>query len=159
MRRTESPPVSVYALIRKNGRVLLTRDLDKPGWKLPGGAVEDGELLMDALRREIREEVNLEIKVRRLLAVVNWLKKDSARPRIRIYFGADASGGRLTPAADEVAAARWFSLEELRRLNKKDFWLPQHYYRIVRLYLEGRGAPLTPAGRRGARGHELIPGT
>lgn len=158
MRRPESPGISVYAIIRRNGRILLTRDQGKPGWKLPGGAVEDGELLLDALRREVREEVNLEIKVRRLVAVVNWLKKGSAKARIRMYFGADASGGRLSPGEDEVAAARWFRLDELGGLKRKDFWLPQHYFRAVRLYLEGRGAPLTPGRRPGSRGQELIPG-
>lgn len=158
MRKAKAPAVSVYALVRKKGRILLTQDHHKPGWKLPGGGVEKEELIIEALRREVREEVNLEIRIRQLLGIANWLKKGSSQARIRIYFGAEVHGGQLSLGENEVSAARWFSREELRRLKKGDFLLPQHYYQAVKYYLEGRGTPLKSGGRLDPRRHDLIPG-
>lgn len=55
----------VAALIRKEGRILLVgqRGPDDPHdvWAIPGGVVEDGELLKEALIREVREETGLEL--------------------------------------------------------------------------------------------------
>ena len=55
------PRIRVSAILRWQGRVLLCRQ-EKPGkeyWLLPGGGVEGGETLMEALVRELREEVGL----------------------------------------------------------------------------------------------------
>lgn len=52
----------VAAVVRKNGRILLTsRPADKPpfGWEFPGGKVEPGESIHAALCRELREELAL----------------------------------------------------------------------------------------------------
>lgn len=157
MKKTEAPGVSVYALIRKNGRTLLTQDHYKPGWKLPGGGVKGGELIIEALRREVREEVNLELRIRQLLGIANWLKKGSSQARIRIYLVADVRAGTMS-IGEEVSAARWFDRRELRRLKREDFLLPQHYHLAVRQYLEGRGTPLGSGSRSDPRRYDLILG-
>ena len=54
--------VSVIALIEHEGRLLLERRADAPVWGLVAGAVEDTESLVEALRREVREETGLEIR-------------------------------------------------------------------------------------------------
>jgi mutator protein MutT len=57
----------VAAIIRREGRILITRRFDNvhlPGlWEFPGGKVESGETLQQALIREIREELGVEISV------------------------------------------------------------------------------------------------
>ena len=63
----EHPRIVVTAMIEHQGRFLIiSRPSDKknfPGmWAFPGGKVELGETLLDALRREVREETGLEIK-------------------------------------------------------------------------------------------------
>ncbi|MDR0956120.1 MAG: NUDIX domain-containing protein [Candidatus Nomurabacteria bacterium] len=51
--------LAARALIARNGKILLTKELD--GVSLPGGGVEYGEDLIGALRRELREEVQLDL--------------------------------------------------------------------------------------------------
>jgi 8-oxo-dGTP diphosphatase len=55
------PRIRVSVILRREGRILLVRQ-EKPGreyWLLPGGGVTAGESLVDALRREVAEEVGL----------------------------------------------------------------------------------------------------
>ncbi|MBI5301367.1 MAG: NUDIX domain-containing protein [Chloroflexi bacterium] len=58
---------SVYGVIINEDRVLLTRNRRNAYYFLPGGGVELGETLPDALQREVREETGIEIAVGRLL--------------------------------------------------------------------------------------------
>lgn len=133
--RSDDYSVSVYAVIRRRGRILLTQDHYKAGWKLPGGGVETGELILEALTREVREEVGLDIRPRRLLLMANWLKKRTSLGRLRLYFVADSVRGEIVLGRDEVAQARWFSRQELLALKEADYLYPKHYYEAVRCYL------------------------
>src|SRR5580700_8369603 len=62
--------VGVKAFVRSRGEILLIRRArlspEYPGtWDLPGGAVESGETLEDALKREVREETRLSVRIAR----------------------------------------------------------------------------------------------
>ena len=110
------PRIRVSALLRWNDRVLLCRH-EKPGkeyWLLPGGGVNTGESLVDALRRELWEElgigVEVEVAVEGPVAIV-----DSISP-VQSYT-AKHVGGRSLEAVNSRDAAvrghRLFGLEEL----------------------------------------------
>ncbi|HDI11930.1 MAG TPA: (deoxy)nucleoside triphosphate pyrophosphohydrolase, partial [Candidatus Acetothermia bacterium] len=64
----------VAAFIREKGRILLARrrEGDEQGgfWEFPGGGVEAGETLEEALKRELREELGVNVAVGRKIAVV-----------------------------------------------------------------------------------------
>ncbi len=61
---------SVAAIIRDGeGRLLLQRRSDNGRWGLPGGSVEIGESVREAIIREVREETGLEVEVERLIGV------------------------------------------------------------------------------------------
>ncbi|MGQ9921313.1 MAG: NUDIX hydrolase [Desulfobacca sp.] len=77
----EQPIVGVAGIIFRGQEVLLIRRGQEPAlgeWSLPGGAVEVGETLEEALRREVREETGLDIDIIGLTAVVNRLVRDQA---------------------------------------------------------------------------------
>ncbi|HDM26947.1 MAG TPA: NUDIX domain-containing protein [Candidatus Bathyarchaeota archaeon] len=113
------PVLAVAAIIVDNGEILLVKRANEPArgkWSPPGGVVELGESLVDAVRREVREECGLEIEVDGLLDVVEVVRRDS-KGRIRFHYVildylAHPTGGELRPGED-ASEVRWIPLREL----------------------------------------------
>jgi 8-oxo-dGTP diphosphatase len=122
MNGTTSPPspiVAVGAVILRDGQVVLVRRSRPPRlheWSIPGGKVEWGESVEQALRREIREETGLEIEPLGLIDVVDAVIRDDSgavdRHYVLIDFAARPLSGTLQ-AGDDVSEAVWVSLDGL----------------------------------------------
>lgn len=106
------------ALIYDGPRVLLVKRGNEPlkdYWSLPGGAVEAGETLEEALLREVLEETGLIVKIIRLGDIFERIMPDLAG-RIEYHYVlmdyvCEIAGGELQPGSDS-ADVRWFSPEE-----------------------------------------------
>ena len=103
----DSPIVGVGGVIFDGDSVLLAKRGQEPAkgtWSLPGGAVELGEKVVDALKREIQEEVGIEIEVGGLIRVLDRILQDEEK-RVRYhyvlidYWGWKVSG-HPTPGSD-----------------------------------------------------------
>ncbi len=115
----EAPLVGVGAVVIDGGKVLLVQRGQEPGkgtWGLPGGLVELGETVADAVRREVAEETGLDVEPGPLLGIFEPITRD-AEGRVRYHyivvdFLASLRGGTLCPASD-VADVRWVPLDDL----------------------------------------------
>ena len=110
----QSPIAGVGAVISNAaGEVLLIRRGQAPRqgqWNIPGGKLEWGERLREALQREILEETGLVVEIERLIDVVDLLTRDAAGEIIGHYvlidFKAIHVSGELRAGSD-AAEARW----------------------------------------------------
>ena len=102
------PTVCVGAVIwNAQGEVLLIQRGRSPRadeWSIPGGKVEAGEKLQDALRREVREETGLEIEIVDFIDVVEF--EDGDRHFVLIDFTARHISGEAHAGSD-AKDARW----------------------------------------------------
>jgi ADP-ribose pyrophosphatase YjhB (NUDIX family) len=117
------PRIRVSALLRWRDRILLCRHekADKEYWLLPGGGVEAGETLIQALHRELHEEVGIEdeppfegpIAVADSIAPRGTLRQKHV---VHIVFAGDLSGRtleRVTSADAAVRGHRLFTVDEI----------------------------------------------
>ncbi|MGD9905498.1 MAG: NUDIX hydrolase [Vicinamibacterales bacterium] len=138
------PVVGVGGVVIDAGRVLLVRRAHPPRqgeWSLPGGKVELGESLVAAVRRELREETGVEVRVGRLVECFDRIHRDPSG-RVRYHFViADylcaVAGGTLRPG-DDAAEAAWVGQGDLAR-----YGLNAHAAAVIaeafRLHATGQG--------------------
>jgi ADP-ribose pyrophosphatase YjhB (NUDIX family) len=145
------PRIRVSAVLRWEGRVLLCRH-EKAGrgeyWLLPGGGVNSGESLVEALRRELAEEVAIgdDLTFEGPVAVVDSIAPKRAfvgRHVVHIIFAADLSGRSLERVTSTDAAVQGHRLFDPTDLDDVVLHPPIHRFL-------GRWQPGDPAVYLGA---------
>ncbi len=112
--------VGVSALIFDEGRVLLAHRRDIDWWNLPGGGMEVGETVDEAVCREVREETGLEVEVERLVGVYSKPQKQE----VVLTFRCHITSGALR-ATEEIRENRYFLPNALPHNT-----LPKHRQRV-----------------------------
>lgn len=107
-----NPLITVDAIIEINGGiVLIQRKNPPPGWAIPGGFVDYGETLEDAVCREMKEETCLDVNLVRQFHTYSDPKRDPRHHTVTTIFIATASG---TPeAADDAKDIGIFTRDNL----------------------------------------------
>jgi 8-oxo-dGTP diphosphatase len=140
---TLEPRIRVSALLRWSDRILLCRH-EKAGrgeyWLLPGGGVNSGESLVDALQRELAEEVGIgdDLTFEGPIAIAESIAPKRAfigRHVVHIVFAGDLSGRSLEAVTSQDAAVRGHRL--FSRAELDDVVLHPPIQRFVRRWQPG----------------------
>lgn len=110
------------ALIEREGRYLLERRSDDGSWGFPGGSVDDGENVLDALRREVLEETGLRVHTAKLFGIFSDPSRIIAYPDgnvcrvLSLVFRVEVKDG-TAKASDESLELGWYTLAELAAVD------------------------------------------
>ena len=118
----DSPQVAVGVIVIRDNKVLLVKRKQPPGeglWAIPGGRVELGETLQEAIEREVKEETGVTIRAGHPVYTFEIIERDDAGC-IRFHYVivdllADHVTGEPNPG-DDACEARWVTLKELHDL-------------------------------------------
>jgi 8-oxo-dGTP diphosphatase len=106
------PRLGVSASVWRDGRVLLVQRAKPPVgiWAFPGGHVEPGERLEEAVARELREETGLAAQFEGLLGLYDVIRRD-AEGLVSVHYVIACYAGHACPgeavAASDAAAVAW----------------------------------------------------
>jgi 8-oxo-dGTP diphosphatase len=114
-----APVVGVGGVVVRDGRALIVKRSHEPRrgeWSIPGGTVEVGEALTEAVRRELLEETGLEVTIGPVLEMFDRIHRDS-EGRVRYHFViidflCHAVAGEAVAGSDADAVA-WVTANEL----------------------------------------------
>ena len=114
--RFKNRGVSIDAVILRNNKVLLIKRRNSPFkgmWALPGGYVEFNENANETIKREVKEETNLDVVTSELSDVYTDPKRDP-RSTISLAYVVKATGN--TKPGDDASEVEWFKLDKLPKL-------------------------------------------
>lgn len=112
----------VFCVIRPDGKIIMTRRNDYPGqiYRIPTGGIGHDEDVVEAVFREVKEELGLEVKIRAFAGVVR-IRFEYENESVMFYsyiFILDEVGGRLLADAsdDEISEIKEVDLEEFESM-------------------------------------------
>lgn len=117
--------IAAHGLLKKNSKFLVTKRSKindyMPGyWDLPGGTVEFGEKVISALKREFKEETNLDIKPGKILHIYDYLSNNK-RHQFQLVIECFSKNSKIILNPKEHSDFRWVSWSELGKLKKIKF--------------------------------------
>lgn len=119
--------VAQKAIIVKRNKILITRDSNDEIWELPGGRLDESEEPIDAVKREISEELGLACTVKGVFDVTRMYHKRDDQWMLVIYYLVEllSEDFKLDPV--EVAEMQWVD---------RDTWSKYEYFPAYQLVLE-----------------------
>lgn len=130
--------VKIYCAIEHKNKVMLTQDIEgRAGWKFPGGHIEKGELILEGIEREIKEEIGYKIKINNLIVIEDYFHhKRKNEHNLNFFVTARLKGGEEKLARSEVKESKWFSKQELKQLKRSEVY--SFHWSALKKYLKDK---------------------
>lgn len=115
MEKPKGPVLTVDGIILENDKVLLVKRIIPPftdSWVLPGGHVEYGERVEEAVKREMREELGVSVKIKSLFGVYSDPKRDPRYYTTSVVYLLKKGKGKIR-LDNEASEFKYFSLKKL----------------------------------------------
>jgi len=115
MKKPKSPILTVDGILLKDDKILLVKRAIYPFsgyWVLPGGHVDYGERLEEALKREMKEELGIKVKIKNLIGVYSDPKRDPRYHTVSVVYFLEKGRGKIT-LNSEASEFKYFSLKNL----------------------------------------------
>jgi 8-oxo-dGTP diphosphatase len=115
----EIPRVVASVIIKKDNKLLLVKEIlesFKEYWIFPGGGVDFGETLLDAAKREIKEEIGLDIKIKEFLGFKEAIFPNYDYHTVIFFFLAEPLNDKIIKT-DKILDLKYFTKEEIENLN------------------------------------------
>ncbi len=123
MKRTSKIFVTVDAAIFRDHYdfqyILLVQRKNPPFqnmWALPGGFVDEGEDLLKAAQRELKEETNIDVKNLQQIGAYGKPDRDPRQHTVSVAFWSVVDQNANGRAGDDAAMIEWFNIDELPKL-------------------------------------------
>lgn len=134
--------VGVGGIVIKDSKILLVRHTYgqfKGKWIIPGGHIEAGENIDDAVLREIKEETSIEARVKNIISIRSILLPDG-NSEIYIVFLLDYVSGTPTPDGIENDSADFLDIDEVIK-NENVVYLSRYLIKKVLIYNYNKLSP------------------
>ncbi len=120
--RKKEVRTAVVAVVKNpDGNVLLTKRAIPPylgKWVMPGGKIDVGEPITAALKREVMEEVGLEVHVEGLIDIFEIVPSNEHKEHyVILYYLTSPKSGELVPNKEEISEVVWADREAVSRMD------------------------------------------
>ena len=107
-------PIIVGGVLEKDGKYLLVQEAQEKcydKWNLPAGHLDPNETIIEAAKREIKEESGLDVELTGVCQIGNRKLEDDVF--VSVIFSTKVLGGDIKFDPNEILDVKWFSYEEL----------------------------------------------
>lgn len=116
------PRIISAVILKKDNRVLLVKEIledSKEHWIFPGGGVEFGETIEEAAKREIKEEIGLNVEIKYFLGFKEIIRPHFYYHTVIFFFVAEPFNDNIE-RIDNVLEAKYFTTDEVKDLSLVD---------------------------------------
>ncbi|MFJ8260651.1 NUDIX hydrolase [Rummeliibacillus sp. NPDC094406] len=123
----------VSTVITTDDKILMVQEGGKDNfglWNIPSGGIEQGENIVEASIREVKEETGYNVKVLGLTGVYNFISQ-IGNHLVRFNFVSEIIDGDINFDGEDIINAKWFTFEEVLNMEDKKLWNGNSIKKII----------------------------
>lgn len=119
--KREKPVLVVSAFVKRGSKYFVVKSTKLGFWRVPGGRVNFGEKVEDTLKREMKEELCVDVKINKFLGYgQDYVEVPSINKkayRFIVYFECEIVNGEVKLVPEEATQYKWLTLKEIKKLE------------------------------------------